>query len=196
MFSSIDSLLKSSSPSPPAPPLDEQKSPADHQFFNYSTSCSEELMKMAAKAAHMASQTSSCIENSFPLPQSSPSDATVHPLTYTSLVQPVLPLIYDHLALTYSVNAWQAWGKMRRPRTAFSSEQLVQLEKQFSDNRYLSRPRRYQLAQQLSLSETQIKIWFQNRRMKNKRCPSSTPTPSSSSQTSSSTNTSSSSSCQ
>ncbi|EGT33411.1 hypothetical protein CAEBREN_23323 [Caenorhabditis brenneri] len=76
-----------------------------------------------------------------------------------------------------SVNAWQAWGKMRRPRTAFSSEQLVQLEKQFSDNRYLSRPRRYQLAQQLSLSETQIKIWFQNRRMKNKRCPSSTPAP-------------------
>ncbi|CAP24817.2 Protein CBR-CEH-12 [Caenorhabditis briggsae] len=156
MFSSIDSLLKSSSPSPPAPPLDEQKSASDHQFFNYSTSCSEELMKMAAKAAHIASQTSSCIENSFPLPQ-------------------------------YSVNAWQAWGKMRRPRTAFSSEQLVQLEKQFSDNRYLSRPRRYQLAQQLSLSETQIKIWFQNRRMKNKRCPSSTPTPSSSSQTSSST---------
>ncbi|CAI2306837.1 unnamed protein product [Caenorhabditis sp. 36 PRJEB53466] len=139
-------------------------------------------MKMAEKAAQFASHTD-CFQNAFPaIPQSS----QLHPLTaYTSFVQPVLPLIYDHLALTCSVNAWQAWGKMRRPRTAFSSEQLVQLEKQFSDNRYLSRPKRYQLAQQLSLSETQIKIWFQNRRMKNKRCPSSAGAPSASASASS-----------
>ncbi|KAF1769212.1 hypothetical protein GCK72_001026 [Caenorhabditis remanei] len=177
MFSSIDSLLKTVSTSPPSVEKSEEPlSPTDLSCStnNYSNSCSEELMKMAAKAAHFSA--SNCFET-----QTSPTTTAVHPLTtYTSLVQPVLPLLYDHLALT--LNAWQAWGKMRRPRTAFSSEQLVQLEKQFSDNRYLSRPRRYQLAQQLSLSETQIKIWFQNRRMKNKRCPSSTPThPSSSS---------------
>ncbi|CAL2029691.1 unnamed protein product [Caenorhabditis brenneri] len=180
MFSSIDSLLKSTNSSPTPSPVEEQKTPTDLSCSipNYSPSCSEELMKMAAKAAQFAAQSSTCFDNSFPISPTSSPTTTVHPLTsYTSLVQPVLPLIYDHLALTYSVNAWQAWGKMRRPRTAFSSEQLVQLEKQFSDNRYLSRPRRYQLAQQLSLSETQIKIWFQNRRMKNKRCPSSTPAP-------------------
>uniref|UniRef100_A0A1I7ULA0 Homeobox domain-containing protein n=1 Tax=Caenorhabditis tropicalis TaxID=1561998 RepID=A0A1I7ULA0_9PELO len=174
MFSSIDSLLKSTTS---ALPLKEKDSPTDLSCSipNDPNICSEELIKMAAKAAQFA-QTANFFENSFSNSQNSPTSATIHPLTsYTSLVQPVLPLIYDHLALTYSVNAWQAWGKMRRPRTAFSSEQLVQLEKQFSDNRYLSRPRRYQLAQQLSLSETQIKIWFQNRRMKNKRCPSSTP---------------------
>lgn len=48
---------------------------------------------------------------------------------------------------------------MRRPRTTFSSEQLLELEKQFSESKYLSRPKRYQLAQELALSETQIKIW-------------------------------------
>lgn len=48
---------------------------------------------------------------------------------------------------------------MRRPRTTFTSEQLLELEKQFSESKYLSRPKRYQLAQELTLSETQIKIW-------------------------------------
>lgn len=37
----------------------------------------------------------------------------------------------------------------------------MELERQFAEAKYLSRPKRYQLAQELSLSETQIKIWFQ-----------------------------------
>ncbi|VDK79296.1 unnamed protein product [Litomosoides sigmodontis] len=78
-----------------------------------------------------------------------------------------IPLLYDHIALT--INAWQTLGKIRRPRTAFTTEQLIELERNFAQTRYLSRPKRYQLAQKLHLSETQIKIWFQNRRMKNKR---------------------------
>uniref|UniRef100_A0A0R3RG54 Homeobox domain-containing protein n=1 Tax=Elaeophora elaphi TaxID=1147741 RepID=A0A0R3RG54_9BILA len=68
-----------------------------------------------------------------------------------------------------TLNAWQTLGKIRRPRTAFTTEQLIELERNFAQTRYLSRPKRYQLAQKLHLSETQIKIWFQNRRMKNKR---------------------------
>ncbi|CAI2356883.1 unnamed protein product [Caenorhabditis sp. 36 PRJEB53466] len=59
--------------------------------------------------------------------------------------------------------------KMRRARTAFSYEQLVALESKFKSSRYLSVCERLNLAIQLQLSETQVKIWFQNRRTKWKK---------------------------
>jgi hypothetical protein len=48
------------------------------------------------------------------------------------------------------------FGKIRRPRTAFTSHQLVELERQFRENKYLSRPKRYEVATALMLSETQV----------------------------------------
>ncbi|XP_043238704.1 homeobox protein engrailed-1-B-like isoform X1 [Amphibalanus amphitrite] len=63
----------------------------------------------------------------------------------------------------------------KRPRTAFTTEQLDRLKREFDENRYLSEKRRQDLAQQLGLNESQIKIWFQNKRAKIKKSSGQKP---------------------
>lgn len=63
-------------------------------------------------------------------------------------------------------------GKLRckrKPRVLFSQSQVLELERRFRQQRYVSAPEREILAQSLNLSATQVKIWFQNRRYKSKR---------------------------
>ncbi|XP_041659557.1 homeobox protein engrailed-1-B-like [Cheilinus undulatus] len=57
----------------------------------------------------------------------------------------------------------------KRPRTAFTAEQLLRLKAEFQKNRYLTEQRRQSLSQDLGLNESQIKIWFQNKRAKIKK---------------------------
>ncbi|XP_071515930.1 uncharacterized protein [Panulirus ornatus] len=59
--------------------------------------------------------------------------------------------------------------KMRKPRTIYSSLQLQQLNKIFQRTQYLSLPERAELAAKLGLTQTQVKVWFQNKRSKCKK---------------------------
>ncbi|XP_041755938.1 homeobox protein Nkx-3.1-like [Coregonus clupeaformis] len=60
-------------------------------------------------------------------------------------------------------------GKQKRSRAAFTHLQVLELENKFNHQKYLSAPERAHLANKLRLTETQVKIWFQNRRYKTKR---------------------------
>ncbi|KAL5961840.1 Homeobox protein EMX2 [Taenia solium] len=78
-------------------------------------------------------------------------------------------LSYGALFGDAMANSIRPYRKPKRIRTAFSPSQLLRLESAFEMNHYVVGQERRRLAESLSLTETQVKVWFQNRRTKFKR---------------------------
>ena len=86
------------------------------------------------------------------------------PITFTCF-------FLDGLAYVDPQNALYSQVKQRKPRrpwtrAVFSNLQRKGLEKRFQVQKYLTKADRHQLASMLGLSDNQVKVWFQNRRMK------------------------------
>lgn len=111
--------------------------------------------------------------NSFPMPPV----LRHHPLSHHPYLSPPLPAFraphdspHDDLKGPCDEPRLNGKGKkIRKPRTIYSSFQLRELTKRFAKTQYLALPERAELAAFLGLTQTQVKIWFQNRRSKCKK---------------------------
>ncbi|XP_051235455.1 homeobox protein DBX1-A [Dicentrarchus labrax] len=132
----------------------------DPTFLKFGVSA---ILAPSPKTASLPPTIHSLHSKSFPIPC---FDGTFHPIFRT----PYLPASSSVVPIPGTFS-WPlaARGKPRRGmlrRAVFSDVQRKALEKMFQKQKYISKPDRKKLASKLGLKDSQVKIWFQNRRMK------------------------------
>nr|AJS19016.1 vent 1 [Ptychodera flava] len=144
--------------------------PVQNPATTYVPYVSQQQMKMAQYVDNML-QPGYPMSTPASLQVNQPHHVNMENLSYRELpsMQGHRPLVSPAASEAESDSSGEGSIKRKKARTAFTQQQIVELEKKFRQQKYLSATERNTFAQRIGISDTQVKTWFQNRRMKWKR---------------------------